>query len=150
MPPSSPQPTFYFSLSIAETPSFPEIAFQEVSGLSTETSIQEIAEGGENGFKHKFPGGSKYQNLVVKRGIAPSHSPFMRWCSETLGGGLSDTISTKIISLTLKDSASNTLKTWHFQNAWPVKWDVSDLMAKAGETVIETIEFSYSYFTLSE
>lgn len=43
--------------------------FQSVSGLSVDIETEEIAEGGENRFKHKFPVKTKYPNLVLKRGL---------------------------------------------------------------------------------
>ena len=44
-------------------------AFAECTGLSVEYEIFEYAEGGEQRFVHKFRGGLKYPNLVLKRGV---------------------------------------------------------------------------------
>src|SRR5262249_19034431 len=44
-------------------------AFAECSGLTVEYDIFEYAEGGEQRFVHKFRGGLKYPNLVLKRGV---------------------------------------------------------------------------------
>ena len=40
--------------------------FQSVSGLSIDLETEEIAEGGENRFKHKIPVRTKFPNLVLK------------------------------------------------------------------------------------
>lgn len=46
-----------------------EYQFQSVSGLNVDLETEEIAEGGENRFKHKLPLRARYPNLVLKRGI---------------------------------------------------------------------------------
>ncbi|MFO0795329.1 MAG: phage tail protein [Candidatus Brocadiaceae bacterium] len=40
------------------------------------------------------------------------------------------------------------LRTWNVVNAIPRKWVVSDLNASENSVVIETMEFSYRYFTI--
>src|SRR4029079_1394021 len=44
-------------------------AFAECSGLQVEYDVMEYQEGGEQRFVHKFRGGLKYPNLVLKRGV---------------------------------------------------------------------------------
>ncbi len=46
--------------------------FSEVSGLQVEIETEEYREGGTNDYVHKLPKGTKYSNLVLKRGITDS------------------------------------------------------------------------------
>lgn len=137
---------FYFKLSFAGISSGVDVAFQEVSGISAEMSVEEVAEGGENRFKHRLPTGGKYGNLVVKRGLVAANSQLATWCTQTVGSDLSAPMVTKNITVTLLDPDANPLMAWNFVNAWPVKWSVSDLKSMQGEIVVESIEFSFSYF----
>jgi phage tail-like protein len=40
------------------------------------------------------------------------------------------------------------LKTWKVVRAWPKKWAVSDLNAQENSIVVETLDLSYSFFTI--
>jgi len=137
---------FYFRLSFGEGSSKVDASFKEVSGLSMEMNTEEITEGGNNAFKHRVPTSVKFSNLVLKRGMVPKDSPIVTWCMETLGGGLDALIKTKNITVSLLDENGDPLKSWGFANAWPVKWSASDFNSMNNEVVIETLEFSYSYF----
>jgi phage tail-like protein len=46
-----------------------DVRFQEVSGLSRELGVEQVAEGGENRFEHRLPVRGKFVNLVLKRGL---------------------------------------------------------------------------------
>jgi len=139
-----PPVAFYFTLSFEGESG--ESSFKEVSGISMEMDTEEIAEGG-NSYKHRVPTSVKFSNLVLKRGLVPKDSAIVQWCSDTLESGLSTGITTKSITVSLLDEEANPLSTWNFQNAWPVKWSVSDFHSMNNEIAIETLEFSYSAFT---
>jgi phage tail-like protein len=141
-----PPVAFYFRLSFNGPSGSVNTTFKEVSGITMEMRTEEITEGGENSFKHRVPTSVKYSNLVLKRGIATKDSPLVEWCANTLGGNLSEQIETRNIVVSLLDENGDPLKAWSFANAWPVKWSASDLNSMKNEVVIETLEFSYSYF----
>lgn len=143
-----PPVSFYFSLSFQGVTGTADASFKEVSGLSMEMGIEEIAEGGINGYKHRVPTTVKYSNLVLKRGFVPKDSSVATWCMDTLTGGLEETIETKNIVVKLLDENGNPLKSWSFSNAWPVKWSISDFNSMNNEIAIETLEFAYSSFEL--
>jgi phage tail-like protein len=41
------------------------------------------------------------------------------------------------------------LVTWNVVNAYPTKWSVSDLSASSNKVVVESIQFAYQYFSIS-
>lgn len=141
-----PPVAFYFQLSLSGVSANEDAAFKEVSGISMEMGVEEIAEGGNNMFKHRVPTSVKFSNLVLKRGLVPKDSEIITWCNKTLGGNLDDLVETKTIIVKLLDENGNPIKSWSFVNAWPVKWAVSDLNSGSNELVIESLEFAYSYF----
>lgn len=133
---------FYFSLSFEGE----DAAFKEVSGISKELGVEEVASGGENRFKYRLPTTSSSKNLVLKRAIVPTGSALIQWCSDTLDGGLSTAIKTQDVSVNLLDNEAKVLKKWTFHNAYPVSYAVSDLKSQESEILIETIELAYTYF----
>lgn len=141
-----PPVSFYFKLSFSGISGQVEASFKEVSGITMEMGVEEIAEGGVNGFKHRVPTTAKFSNLVLKRGLIPKDSELATWCTSTINGGLEEFIETKMITVHLLEASRKPLKSWSFTNAWPVKWSVSDLNSMNNEIAIETIEFAYNNF----
>jgi len=82
------QPSFYFGVSIM--PLALDAAFQEISGLSKQMSVEEVNSGGENRFSYRLPGRVKYENLVLKRGVALSGAPLSLWCASLLDADFSE------------------------------------------------------------
>jgi phage tail-like protein len=145
-----PPGAFYFSVNVigvvgaAALPTGIDNSFEEVSGITAEFETEEIAEGGENRFKHRLPAQAKYSNLVLKRGVVTIDSFLAEWCGETIGGGFP--ILKQHILVTLLNESGIPSVAWAFVNAWPVKWEVSDLNAQENKILTESLEFSYNYF----
>jgi len=116
--------------------------FQSVSGLNVDLDTEEIAEGGENRFKHKIPVRTKYPNLVLKRGLLID-SGVIEWCRKAL-----EDFEFQPIDLTVKllDEKHDPLVSWNIVHAYPVKWDVGEFNAEESKLVIESLELSYNYF----
>lgn len=140
-------PGFYFMLSFEGE----DAAFQEVSGISKELSVEEVVCGGENRFKYRLPTISTSQNLVLKRALNVSGSKLIDWCLGAIDGGLYNKIKTKDISVSLLNSDGLVTVMWTFYSAYPIKYAVSDLKSQENGLLIESIEFAYTYFaTASE
>ena len=118
--------------------------FQSVSGLTVDLETEEIAEGGENRFKHKIPVRTKYPNLVLKRGLLID-SGVITWCRKALEDF---EIEPADITVSLLDEKHESLQTWSISKAYPVKWSVTDFNAEENKIVIETLELSYNYFKI--
>ncbi len=121
-----------------------EFQFQSVSGLNVELETEQIAEGGENRFKHKLPVRTKYPNLVLKRGVLVN-SELIRWCRSAVE---SFEITPADMTISLLNEEHEPLITWNVVHAWPVKWSVADLNAEENKVAIETIELAYNYFNI--
>src|SRR5687768_99189 len=57
--------------------------FQEVTGLTAEISVEELAVGGENRFAYKLPTRARYGNLILKRGML-NGAGLIRWVQDTI------------------------------------------------------------------
>ncbi|WP_025741559.1 phage tail protein [Aquimarina pacifica] len=116
--------------------------FQSVSGLSVDLETEEIAEGGENRFKHKIPVRTKYPNLVLKRGLLID-SGLIDWCKKAIEDLEIAPINLTVILLNEKHEP---LLTWDVVHAYPVKWAVEDFNAEESKLAIESLELTYNYF----
>lgn len=141
-----PPPAFYFNVEVKNK----DTPFQEVSGLDVELETTDITEGGLNEFKHRVPVRTKYNNLVLKRGLAEKGAPIIEWATKTIltPGNLNEAIELNDIKVTLNNEKGDPLMTWNFVNAYPVKWSVANLNAQENAIAIETIEFSYQRYSI--
>src|ERR1700760_352114 len=110
--------SFYFKLSFNGD----DAAFQEVSGISKELSMEEVVCGGENRFKYRLPTVTTSQNLVLKRAQVPANSKLVNWCTAWLDTGLAYTLPPKDISVSLLGSDNLVRSMWTFYKAFPVKY----------------------------
>jgi len=116
--------------------------FQSVSGLSVEMQTETVAEGGENRFQHVLPVRTKYNDLVLKRGLF-KNSDLIKWCLATFESTI---IQPLTIDISMLNEEGDPLFTWHVLHAWPKKWSVSDLNAESSAIAIESLELHYRYF----
>lgn len=115
--------------------------FSEVSGLAAETETYEFQEGGLNQFAHRFPGRTKHQPIVLKRGLALLNT-LWEWYEQVLEGH----IERKTGSIILFNEFDEEFRRWHFYDAYPSKWTGPDLNASSSEVAIETLELVHNGF----
>jgi len=154
-----PPANFYFRVNVfsAGGPpprTSPDVSFQEVSGIAAELEVEPYREGGRNEFAHRLPLRTKYQNLVLKRGLVCQTSQFFKWCMNTLGTGTMPmwpvVVEDMTVDLLGTEAAERdqVLKSWTFHRAWPVKWEISNLNSMGNEVVVETLEVTYDRFSV--
>jgi len=147
-----PPGAFYFTVTILGSGTALSVltdidaSFQEVSGIQAERGVEEVTEGGENRFVHRLPLPTKYQNLVLKRGVVTKASFLAEWFGLTVGSGLSLPIVTQNVVVSLLGADGIPLIAWLFVNAWPVRWEMAPLDAQENKILVETLELSYNYF----
>lgn len=113
--------------------------FAEISGLQIETEIESIEEGGVNDYIHYLPKRTKYQHLILKRGLTDSDE-LWRWYQDVISGRF----KRKNGSIILIDTAGNDKWRWNFIQAYPVKWSGPDLKAESSSIAFETIEIAHN------
>lgn len=134
---------FKVDFNIGDIP-FLNHGFQEISGLSVNMSTTEVAEGGENRFKHQIPERPKYSNLVLKRGLIIG-SDVIKWCRDAIENY---DFRRANVEIDLLNSLNIPVISWNVIDAYPVKWEVTTFNAEKSELVIETIELTYKYFNI--
>lgn len=109
--------------------------FSEVSGLSSEITLESYQEGGANGFVHQFPTRTTYPNLVLSRGLV-NIDLFYLWHKATSEGMVQRMNGT----ILLLNNQRIPVMWWTVKNAYPVKWNGPMLNASSSEVAIEQIE----------
>jgi phage tail-like protein len=133
---------FHFRVGIGVRPARSDCSFLEVSGLGNAIGTEDLAEGGENRFVWKLPTANKQQNLILKRGMAPIASALVQWCRRTFEEGTGRVV-TKDVAVMMLNKEGFAVRSWVFQHAYPLKWQVQALDAKKNDIAIETIELVY-------
>ena len=132
-----PLPKFYFSVDIGDQQN---LAFQEVSGLDTETQIIEYRAGNSSTFSTvKMPGISKVGNVTLKKGIFVKDNKFWDWYSQIK----MNTIKRVPVVIKLLDEKGGATMVWTLQNAWPTKITGTDLKSDGNEVAVETLEIAH-------
>jgi phage tail-like protein len=122
--------------------------FLHVSGLRLDVDVEDFHEGGENAFVHKFPGQMRWPHLVFRRGLTNSDALFT-WVNETSGTGFAankDTLTRHTGAVTVIDSQGNRLRTWEFDQMFPIRWSGPDFTAGNSEALEEELEVAHHGF----
>jgi phage tail-like protein len=112
--------------------------FSEVAGLEARTETEDFREGGVNDYVHKIAKETRYSNLTLKHGITDDEVMW-NWCDSVRNGR----VERKTISVLLMDSQRHEKWRWIFRDAFPVKWNATDLSGSGNSIVIESIEFAH-------
>ncbi|HEX5283586.1 MAG TPA: phage tail protein [Bryocella sp.] len=109
--------------------------FSEVTGLTMKTDVWPVPQGGQNRYTEQRINGSKFENLVLKRGITTADMLWL-WHRDVMTGKI-ERHSGSIVLMT-KDLAE--LWRWNFRDAFPVKWIGPGLRADQSAVAVEQIE----------
>ena len=132
--------------------------FQSISGIKAERITEPYEALGYNNMSYQLPYKTKYEDLILERGIVRAPSEFINWCNAFINLDASDakgsnslstnSLSSKIILVFLWDRDRNKpLMTWTFYNAFPKGIEYSGIIANENSYAIETITIAYSHFT---
>ena len=115
--------------------------FAECTGLSMEYDIFEYQEGGQLGFVHKFRGGLKYPNLVLKRGVTYEAALLDWFLDRTSDSTARENLGN--VNLSLLGDDGQQVRSWSFYGAFPVKWSGPSFSAKSTNIAMETLEIAH-------
>lgn len=122
-----------------------KIAFQEVSGLDTETQVIEYRH--SNSPVHstiKMPGIKKFGNVTLKKGVFAKDNAFWDWYSQIK----MNTIARISVVIQLLDEKGDPTMTWTLANAWPTKISAPSMKSDGNEVAIQTIEVAHEGITI--
>lgn len=134
---------FHFSVVFEMFPQTPnDFRFKEVNGLGVELETEKFKEGGNNRFSYNLPVRTKYDDLVLKRGLFIG-SGIIKWCRDALEDFEFSPVN---LLISLLNAQHVPLYNWHVINAIPKSWKVSNFNAEENSLVVESITLSYQYF----
>ena len=110
----------------------------EVTGLSLETETEPYEEGGVNDFIYQLPKRTKYQHIILKRGITDKDEMW-NWYQDVVNGKF----KRKNGAIILLDVTGDDKWRWNFIDAYPVKWTGPELRADSNTVAFESIELAH-------
>ncbi len=138
MPSARTDPFKSFSF-LVEIDGVASAGFKAVSGLAAEAEVVEYREGADKmSSSRKLPGRVEYPNVTLKRGLATSRDLWDWWTTVRDGA-----LQRRSVAITLLDDARQPVLRWLLREAWPVKWEISELDASKNEIAIETLELAH-------
>ena len=134
MPRTDPLRNFRFGLEIdgIQLASFSDVAIGE-----TTTEAIDYREGMDPMHVRKLSGLTKYGNITLKRGVTDSLEIF-NWHKQIVAGQIQ--ANRKQVAIVAIDEAGADRARFVVSEAWPTKYDPSDLNAKGNEVFIELLE----------
>lgn len=133
---SYPMPAYHFVVDWGGT----RISFTEVSGLNMAHEVVEYREGGSPvDSSMKIPGLTKFENIVLKRGIVKGDNDFFNWMKTKQNSQ----IERRNLVIKLLDETHAPVMIWKVRNAFPVKYSGPHLQAHSSEVAMETIEIAH-------
>ena len=120
--------------------------FMEVSGLESEIQLESYEEGGQNDYVHQFPIRTTYPNLILSKGLTDISSTLWKWYNDVRPG---EKVKRRHGTITLQDHQHQPVMSWHFKNAYPVKWTGPQFNSSATEVAVERVELVHCGITYS-
>ncbi len=114
-----------------------ELVFTECSGLKSTTEVVEYAEGGENGYVHKFIGNTKSGNLVLKHGMGKGTRALYKLREAVIFSKQQSTFDGAVVLL---DDRHRERWRWPFTNAFISRWEGPVLKGQGNTIAVETLE----------
>jgi phage tail-like protein len=137
MPPAQTKTGLSTYVFVVKIPDIDTIGFfSHCSGLELAVDVYEYQEGGNNDFVHRLPGGVRYPNLILSRGLTEEDA-LLKWFAAT-----QTQAARKEMTLTL--SGENVSRTWTFADAFPVRWTGPQLDSGGASIATETLEIAHS------
>jgi phage tail-like protein len=126
--------------------------FAEVSGLEVSIDTEDILEGGQNSFVHKMPGRMTWPNITLKRGVTRQDN-LLAWLNASSGETFAangNKLTRKTAAITLVDRTGKRLRSWDFDDAYPVKWSGPTFAADSADAPTESLEITHHGFRVHE
>jgi phage tail-like protein len=116
-------------------------SWTKCEGLTVEYEIQEVKEGGNNEYIHRFPGRTKYQNLKLTRPIDKDTQKVADWLASVASDPKRSTAEIAIL-----DGGGGTVAKWRLQGIYPVRWSGPTLDTGTNAVALEVLELVHNGF----
>lgn len=110
-------------------------------GLGVAFEIEEIKEGGQNGFIHKIPGHPNFDHIRLTRPIDKDSEKVTAWVGSLVAG-----LKYQTAEITVLDAAGETVATWNLLGVFPARWSGPTLDVNGNQVASETLELAHLGF----
>jgi len=119
-----------------------QAGFSEVHISETTIDAVEYREGTDPPHMRKLSGLTKYGNVSLKWGVTVGGSSLdmFKWHKAVSEGLIKD--NRKTVTVVAQDEAGKDAARFVISEAWPVKYNITDLQAKSNEVLIEVLELA--------
>lgn len=119
-----------------------QAGFSEVAIAETTIDAVDYREGTDPPHVRKLSGLTKYGNITLKWGITTGGTSLdlFKWHKDVSDGLIKE--RRKKVVIVVQDEAGTPAARFVISDAWPVKYDPSDLNAKGNEVMIELLELA--------
>jgi phage tail-like protein len=123
-----------------EIDSITQANFSEVAIGETTIDAVDYREGTDPPHVRKLSGLTKYGNITLKWGatVGANALDLYKWHMDVASGQVRD--KRKKVVIVVQDEAGADAARFVVSDAWPIKYDPSDLNAKGNEVLIESLE----------
>ena len=120
-----------------------QAGFSEIMIAETTIDVVEYRDGNDPPHVRKLSGLTKYGNITLKRGISFGNGALdlSKWHADVSTGKVKD--SRKTVVIVVLDEVGQDAARFVVSEAWPIKYDPSDLNAKGNEVLIELLELAH-------
>ena len=120
-----------------------QAGFSEVAIAETTIDAVDYREGTDPPHVRKLSGLTKYGNVTLKWGLTSGGSALdlFKWHNDVSAGQIKERRK-KVVIVVLDESGKTDSARFVISDAWPVKYDPSDLNAKGNEVMIELLELA--------
>lgn len=132
-PRTDPLRNMRFRLEVGEY----KAGFSEVAIGESTTDAIDYREGKDPGHVRKLPGLTKFANITLKWGVTDSMDLY-KWHKAIVAGDIAN--QRKEVAIVVLDELGADKARFVVSEAWPIKYDPSDLNAKGNEVFIEVLE----------
>jgi phage tail-like protein len=116
-------------------------SWTKCEGLSVEYEVQEVKEGGNNEYVHRFPGRAKYPNLKLTRPIDKDTQKVADWLASVASDPKRSTAEIAVL-----DGGGETVASWRLQGIYPVRWSGPTLDTGTNAVALEVLELVHNGF----
>lgn len=127
---------------VLEIDSITQAGFSEVAIAETTIEAVDYREGVDPPHVRKLSGLTKYGNITLKWGLTVGANALdlFKWHQDVSAGQVKE--KRKTVAIVVQDEAGAPAARFVITDAWPVKYDPSDLNAKGNEVMIEMLELA--------
>lgn len=126
--------------------------YSEVSGLSMETDVKEYREGNDGQVVRKLPGTSKSSEITLKRGITTDthlYEWYLKMNHPKVGAKPDDQYKENVDIVLLSQDGKTKIRSWRIYDAWPSKYEESELKASDADVIAETLTLQNHGFVMT-